>query len=191
MSTPQPARAARSSRYSFPVGADTPKFDPFPDLDLDAGMDEPHTPDPDYRTPEVLINPAPHKNEEGQITSVEMLPPHVVQGEWDQTVRRVKEVAEVMDYSVHTSGLHYMRLVLKRTKDLNIEGIERILFQNLLLVPKERVMRTGSVEFFGDWLWRWRKATDYKVEKDGRMSSLAPDVPRDRWLYRFNVVEVE
>lgn len=115
----------------------------------------------------------------------------IVQGEWDQTIARLKEFADVTSHALEVSRKNYAHLTVARTPTTNIEGIERVLFQNLLLAPRVRTMRETTIEFGCDWLWRWRKAVPFRAEKVGSMSSLAPWVPREQWTYRFNEIEAE
>lgn len=119
------------------------------------------------------------------------VPFSVVQAEWDQTIRRVMEMAEVIDRSVEVSDRAHAHFRVKRTEQTNVEGIERVLFQNLLLAPRVRTMHPDRIEFGCEWLWKWRKAVPFKAEKIGAMSSLAPWVPRDQWTYRYNLIEVD
>ena len=140
--------------------------------------------------PAGLFDPEPVQEEVGVEVN---LPPgmRMVQAEWDRTLARIWEVAEVLNCSAQVHPRQYAYLTVKRSETTNVEAIERILFQNLLLAPRVRTVLADRIEFGADWLWTWRKAVPFKAEKVGSMSRLAPWVPRDQWTYRFNLIEVE
>ena len=64
-------------------------------------------------------------------------PVHTIQAEWDNTLGRIKEIAEVIEASQLVGELR-TNLTVKRTPHTHVEAIQRVLFQNLLLVPHTR-----------------------------------------------------
>ncbi|MBK9196502.1 MAG: hypothetical protein IPO17_16275 [Flavobacteriales bacterium] len=79
-------------------------------------------------------------------------PVHTIQAEWDNTLGRIKEIAEVIEASQLVGELH-ANLTVQRTPHTNVEAIERVLFQNLLLVPRTRTVLRDTIVFGCDWLW--------------------------------------
>ena len=65
-------------------------------------------------------------------STAHLLPVHTIQAEWDNTLSRIKEIAEVTEATALVGALH-ANLTVQRTPHTNVEAIERVLFQNLLL----------------------------------------------------------
>lgn len=125
------------------------------------------------------------------LTTTRNLPTATVQAEWDQTLRRLREMCEVIDASAMVNEHEVAHITVRLTDQTNVEGIERIMFQNLLFMPWSRTNHGDKIIFGGQWLWHWRRAVPWKAEKVGPMSRLVPGTPNDQWTYRFNVIEVE
>ena len=118
------------------------------------------------------------------------LPTATVQGEWDQTLLRLREVCEIVEAPKGVSAVHYAYLTIKKIDD--VAAVERILFDNLLLAIYTRTEHlNGTIFFSGQWLWRWRKAVPYVVEKVGHVNRLVPWQPQHQWTYRFNIIEAD
>ncbi len=117
-------------------------------------------------------------------------PVHTIQAEWENTLGRIKEIAEVIEASQAVSDLH-ANLTVKRPPHTNVEAIERVLFQNLLPSARTRTVHADSIVFGCDWLPYWRKAVPFAVEKLDPINRLAPWTPRDQWTYRFNVIDAD
>lgn len=112
-----------------------------------------------------------------------------VQKEWEHTLERLSEVCEVMEASPVITRIGFVRLFIRRTEGMDIEAIERILFDNLLLAIWNRTEDEHKVYFGGEWLWHWRKAVPWKAEKVGYINRLSPWQPQHQWTYRFNIEE--
>ncbi len=120
------------------------------------------------------------------------LPPHKVQAEWDQTIRRLYDACEVVEYGAHVSALQYAHVSIRKTEALDLELVDRILFENLLLAMYLRTEHLdGRIFYSGEWLWRWRKAVPYKVDKVGHVNRLVPWQPQHQWTYRYNVIDAD
>lgn len=142
---------------------------------------------------ENLLEPAAHLSIEraNPITApLTSIPTATVQGEWDQTLQRLREVCEIVDAPARVSSMQYAYLTIKKPEDL--AAVERILFDNLLLAIYLRTEHlNGTIFFSGQWLWRWRKAVPYSVEKVGHVNRLVPWQPQHQWTYRFNIIEAD
>ncbi len=123
--------------------------------------------------------------------TIPFLPASVIQGEWDQTLARIREVAVITEANEFVDALQWAYVTIKRKEGIDVDAIERMLFDNLLLAPRSKTLHPNTIVFVCDWLWRWRKAVPYQAEKAGAMSSLAPWMSRDQWTYRYNEIEVE
>ncbi len=119
-----------------------------------------------------------------------LLPLAVVQAEWDQTLRRLRAVATVLSATERVQPHHYASVSIAHAEGLNVEEVERIVFDNLLLAPLSRTVHDGRLHLGGEWLWCWRKAVPWRAEKVGMLSRLVPDAPRAQWTYRYNLLEV-
>ncbi len=115
----------------------------------------------------------------------------VVQGEWDQTLRRLRAHCNTIEGSEQVHPHRVARLVLRLKEGSTIEEVERILFENLLFAPWNRTAHTHEWYFGGEWLWRWRKAVPWRAEQVRGISLLPPGSTRNQWTYRFNVIDVE
>lgn len=119
------------------------------------------------------------------------LPIGVVQREWDQTLARVREVCELEDSTTLVRTNQCAHLFIRKSGVLDIEAVERILFDNLLFSPWARIEHERSFIISGEWLWRWRRAAAWKADPVGHMIRLAPDAPQRMWTYHFNVIPAE
>lgn len=117
------------------------------------------------------------------------LPYDTVQREWQCTLHRLRELCEVLEAPEQVSRSGYARLFIARHEGLELEAVERILFDNLLLAIQTRTEDNHKFYFGGEWLWRWRMAVPYRAEKLGHMNRLAPWQPQHQWTYRYNLVE--
>ncbi|HRD54451.1 MAG TPA: hypothetical protein PKY96_17565 [Flavobacteriales bacterium] len=114
-----------------------------------------------------------------------------VQREWACTLGRLRELCEVLEAPEHVSRSGYARLFIKRHDGLELEAIERILFDNLLLAMYTRTEDDHKIYFGGEWLWHWRRAVPWRAEKVGHINRLVPWQPQHQWSYRFNLIEAE
>ena len=57
------------------------------------------------------------------------VPLSVVQGEWDQTLRRIAEVCDVKDASTRVSERQYGHILFNKTEGLDFLPVEAILFR--------------------------------------------------------------
>ncbi|MFZ1691583.1 MAG: hypothetical protein WAT74_00175 [Flavobacteriales bacterium] len=114
-----------------------------------------------------------------------------VQREWQCTLERLREVCEVLEASEHVSRSGYARLFIRRHEGLELEAVERILFDNLLLAIHTRTEDNHKLYFGGEWLWQWRKAVPWQAVKVGHINRLVPWQPQHQWTYRFNLITAE
>jgi len=121
----------------------------------------------------------------------------VVQREWDQTLRRLRESGPVTHAAEHVKAGLYAHLSMVCSTDEDVAAAERILMDNLLFALWTRTERAclpgpgTEVTFAGQWLFQWRRAVPWRCDKVGGMSRLAPGTPQHQWTYRFNIIDVE
>ena len=117
------------------------------------------------------------------------VPLGVVQGEWDQSLRRIREVCTMKDASTVVSQRQYAHILIEKTEGLDIVRVEEVVFENLLFSPWARVEHQHTFMISGEWLWKWRKKAAWKSESVGPIMRLAPDSPKRMWTYRMNVID--
>lgn len=169
-----------AQQIDYIIGGRLPLFPSNPMRTLDnmeeQGMDE------------MAHDPLPTVAEE-QEQDVARVPLGVVQREWDETVRRIKEVCEVKDLTSLVSARQYAHILIRKTDVLDVARVEGILFENLLFSPWARVEHQSSYILSGAWLWKWRKKAPWAADPVGHMIRLAPDAPKRMWTYRMNVID--
>ncbi|MBL7950815.1 MAG: hypothetical protein JNM62_03785 [Flavobacteriales bacterium] len=119
-----------------------------------------------------------------------MLPFGAVQAEWANTLDRVQQLCPVIRAAevVRPERFAYIEIGMEH-QDL-VDTIERILFQNLLLRPLQRVEDRGTIEFQADWLWNWRQSVPWSCERS-TLARLLPDAPERSYVYGYSLVLVE
>src|SRR5690242_14360181 len=90
----------------------------------------------------------------GGVRTGHLLPTTTVQTEWEKTLDRIREIAAIVDCTPHVNHGRYA-MVRVKSDGLNVEGIEQVLFQNLLLAPATRTEHEGEVYWICEWQWRW------------------------------------
>lgn len=114
-----------------------------------------------------------------------------VQREWDATVQRLHALGTLVEHAPYVDARRPAFASFRMGPQLDIDAVERIVFDNLLLAPLHRRQRDGLMTITGEWLWHWRRAVPYKVESVSSVIRLYPDSPVAMWTYRYNLLEVE
>lgn len=116
-----------------------------------------------------------------------LLPEVTVQGEWDDTLRRLRAHCAVQYATERVDRRRYPTVNLRNTPGLDVPRLERILFDNLLLAPLCRLEYSRTIVFQCEWLWQWRLAVPWCVDGGERRLGLAPDDPKHMYTYRYQV----
>ncbi len=117
------------------------------------------------------------------------LPMATVQNEWNRTLARMRAACHV-EYATELVDMRrYPTIDVSHTPDLDAARLEAILFENLLLAPLHRLEYARTISFQCEWLWAWRRAVPWKLERAGSMYRLAPSTPRSLWCYRYHILE--
>lgn len=142
---------------------------------------------------QLIAEPSVHRRWLHPVTELPVrppLPPGVVQAEWDNTLRRLRALCTVLEFSPEVSALQRAYVRVQHAEDLDLEAVDRILFENLLLAPWSRTLtKSGTMHYGGEWLWTWRKAVPFRAEKVGHINRLVPWQPEHQWTYRYNLIE--
>ncbi len=120
-----------------------------------------------------------------------MLSFSAVQAEWANTLDRVLHLCPVLRAAEVVRPDKFAYITVDHIHSDRVEDIERILFQNLLLRPLQRIEDRGTIEFQADWLWNWRQSVPFTCEPSSSVNRLFPDAPERSFVYRYNVVLVE
>ena len=113
-----------------------------------------------------------------------------VQAEWANTLDRVQALCPVLRMAEVVRPDRFAYLEIAREHQDLVPEIERILFQNLLLRPLQRIEDRGTIEFQADWLWNWRRSVPWSCERS-TIARLLPDAPEHTYVYGYSLVLVE
>ena len=119
-----------------------------------------------------------------------MLPFAAVQAEWANTLDRVQQLCPVLRMAEVVRPERFAYIEISNDHQDLVPEIERILFQNLLLRPLQRIEDRGTIEFHADWLWNWRQSVPWICELS-TITRLLPDAPERTYGYGYSLVLVE
>lgn len=121
-----------------------------------------------------------------------LLPVATIQAEWDNTLARLRELGELVEQNALVHPLQFAYVSVRHHEGLDLDAIDRILFDNLLPAVWSRThTQKGTLHYGGEWLWNWRRAVPFTAEKVGHINRLVPWQPQYQWTYRFNLIEAE
>jgi hypothetical protein len=120
-----------------------------------------------------------------------VLPRKAVQDEWDAMMRRIHEVATVLEASTQVDALNYACIIFDPVGS-DLAMVEEILLSNLLFHPRTRTEDGRTVEFVGAWLWSWRRYAAWTTEETRMNKWIADKYPGMRvYAYKLESVQVE
>lgn len=119
-----------------------------------------------------------------------MLPFAAVQAEWANTLDRIQQLCPVLRMAEVVRPDKFAYIEISNLHEDLVPEIERILFQNLLLRPLQRIEDRGTIEFQADWLWNWRQRVPWTCQRS-TIARLLPDAPQRSFVYGYSLVLVE